>query len=77
MTKVMFLVATARPRYESDGDITFDGKIGLRPFSDFVSAKRSSKNRKKGTMEIKPSTVNRAVYKKMLIENVISAIMAN
>ena len=26
--KVMFLVALARPRYDDEGNLTFDGKIG-------------------------------------------------
>ena len=29
ITKVMFLVAVARPRFDSDGDMLFDIKIGL------------------------------------------------
>lgn len=30
--KVMFLTALARPRYDAEGNCTFDGKIGVWPF---------------------------------------------
>ena len=30
--KVMFLTAVAKPRYNEDGEMTFDGKIGIWPF---------------------------------------------
>lgn len=35
--KVMFLCALARPRYDADGNCTFDGKIGVWPFIKTVS----------------------------------------
>ena len=52
--KVMFLVAIARSRFNSDGNCTFDGKIGVFPFVETVNAIRSSANRPRGTPEIKP-----------------------
>jgi hypothetical protein len=30
--KVMFLSAVARPRFDDEGNCTFDGKIGIWPF---------------------------------------------
>ena len=30
--KVMFLTAVAKPRYDDEGNCTFDGKIGIWPF---------------------------------------------
>ncbi|CAN0469478.1 unnamed protein product [Discosporangium mesarthrocarpum] len=57
ITKVMFLAAVARPRMISDG-VWFDGKIGIWPIADTVAAMRSCKNRKKGTMMLKPATIN-------------------
>lgn len=30
--KVMFLAAVARPRFDNEGNCTFDGKIGIWPF---------------------------------------------
>lgn len=35
--KVMFLVAVAKPRYDNEGNCTFDGKIGIWPFIRKVS----------------------------------------
>jgi hypothetical protein len=29
---VMFLTAVAKPRYDDEGNCTFDGKIGIWPF---------------------------------------------
>ena len=46
--KVMFLTAVGRPRFNRDGECTFDGKIGMWPFVDKIPAKRNSKNRAKG-----------------------------
>lgn len=76
ITKVMFLAAVARPRYDPHRKTLFDGKIGIWPFVVQEPAKRSSKNRAKGTMVTKPVEVNRQVYVKMLAEKVIPAIKA-
>ena len=40
--KVMFLAAVARPRYDDHGVMTFDGKIGIWPFTYQDFAKRRS-----------------------------------
>ncbi|CAM9448853.1 unnamed protein product [Discosporangium mesarthrocarpum] len=75
MTKVMFLTAVARPRMISVG-VWFDGKIGIWPIADTVAAMRSSKNRKKGTMMLKPAMVNAERYKELTIDKVIAAMEA-
>ncbi|CAN0493412.1 unnamed protein product, partial [Discosporangium mesarthrocarpum] len=67
ITKVMFLVAVARPRMISDG-VWFGVKIGIWPIADTVAAMRSSKNRKKGTMMLKPATINAERYKELMID---------
>ncbi|XP_022042021.1 uncharacterized protein LOC110944677 [Helianthus annuus] len=41
ITKVMFLAAVARPRYDSSGNEVFSGKIGIFPFTTLEPAKRS------------------------------------
>ncbi|CAM9494110.1 unnamed protein product [Discosporangium mesarthrocarpum] len=46
------------------------------PFADTVAAMRSSKNRKKGTMMLKPATINAERYKELMIDKVIPAIKA-
>ncbi|CAM9999950.1 unnamed protein product [Discosporangium mesarthrocarpum] len=56
-TKVMLLTAVARPRMISSG-VWFDGKISIWPITDTVAEMRSSKNRKKGTVMLKPAMIN-------------------
>ncbi|KAF0775509.1 hypothetical protein AaE_000791 [Aphanomyces astaci] len=63
ITKVMFLSA-------------FDGKIGTWHFTEQVPAIRASRNRPAGTLETKPVSVTRDVYRAMLIDHVIPAIKA-
>ena len=46
--KVMFLAAVARPRYDDHGVMTFDGKIGIWPFTYQDFAKRRSPYRERG-----------------------------
>uniref|UniRef100_A0AAW1M2U1 Transposase n=1 Tax=Saponaria officinalis TaxID=3572 RepID=A0AAW1M2U1_SAPOF len=54
ISKIMFMAAVAKPRYDEDGVVLFDGKIGIFPFVYKAEAMRSSKNREKGTLEVKP-----------------------
>lgn len=75
ITKVMFMAAVARPRYDSHRKHYFDGKIGLWPFVYDEPAKRNSKNRPKGTLVTKPiESVNAVAVKDMLVKNVLPAI---
>jgi hypothetical protein len=74
--KVMFLAAVARPRYNAEGECTFDGKIGIWPFVESVQAQRTSVNRPAGTMETKPVSVTAERYRQFLIEKVLPAIKA-
>jgi len=62
--KVMFLVAMARPRFDSAGRETWSGKIGVWPLVEKVPAKRSSVNRPARTLETKPiGSITREVNK--------------
>ena len=54
ITKVMFMYAVCRPYFGVGRDFIFDGKIGIFPFTTQEPAKRKSKNRPRGTVEIKP-----------------------
>ncbi|XP_048552018.1 uncharacterized protein LOC125531796, partial [Triticum urartu] len=74
--KVMFLTAVARPRWDSEGNVTFSGKIGIWPFVKEVPAQRRSDNRPKGTIETKSIKVDRKVMREFLIEKVLPAIQA-
>ncbi|XP_021850422.1 uncharacterized protein [Spinacia oleracea] len=76
ITKVMFLCAVARPRFNANGECIFDGKVGMFPFVKWVPAKRRSSNRPAGTLELKPVTsVTKETYRNMLIRQVIPTIM--
>ncbi|XP_022013709.1 uncharacterized protein LOC110913170 [Helianthus annuus] len=75
ITKVMFLAAVARPRFDTLGNEIFSGKIGIFPFTKLEPAKRSSKNRVAGTMETKPIlSVTKEVTRSWLIDKVLPAI---
>ncbi|KAH7835594.1 hypothetical protein Vadar_027734 [Vaccinium darrowii] len=74
ITKVMFLAAVARPRFDANHNEIFSGKIGIFPFTCKVPAKRNSKNRAAGTMETKAMTVTKDVIRSCLIEKILPAI---
>ena len=75
ITKVMFMAAVARPRYDAHQKHYFDGKIGIWPFVYQEPAQRNSKNRAKGTIITKKVESVTAVHcKNMIMENVIPAI---
>lgn len=77
ITKVMFLAAVARPRFDALGNEVFSGKIGIFPLTTLEPAKRSSKNRVRGTLETKPIlSVTKDVTRSWLIEKVLPAIRA-
>jgi hypothetical protein len=75
--KVIFLAAVVRPRFDAEGECTFDGKIGMWwPFVERVEAQRTSKNREKGAIETKVVPVNKIRYREFMIQKVIPAIKA-
>ncbi|KAH9130800.1 hypothetical protein LEN26_008179 [Aphanomyces euteiches] len=76
ITKVMFLAAVCRPRYDYDKKTHFDGKIGMWPFIKSVEAQRTSKNRAKGTPVTVLQNVDSAAYRQMVLEKVVPAIVA-
>lgn len=75
ITKVMFLTAIAQPRHNPDTNSMFDGLIGIFPFIRREEAKRSSKNRPKGTIVTKPlDSIGRTEITDMLVNKVMPAI---
>ncbi len=75
ITKVMFLAAVARPRFDHVKNELFDGKIGIWPFVYQEPAKRNSKYRERGTLETKAMTsVTKDVIRQMIIEKLFPAI---
>lgn len=74
ITKVMFLAATARPRFDGEGNVLFSVKIGIFPFVTKEPAK-SNRNRPARTLETKSMTsVKRENMKAFLTQKVLPAI---
>ncbi|ETV78807.1 hypothetical protein H257_07636 [Aphanomyces astaci] len=76
ITKVMFLCAVARPRFDFGRRVMWDGKIGLWPIVETKVAARRSKNRDRGTPVTVPMTVTKPIYRRLLVDKVIPAIQA-
>ncbi|KAL4581255.1 hypothetical protein LXL04_017465 [Taraxacum kok-saghyz] len=77
ITKVMFLAAVARPRFDAIGNEFFFGKIGIFPLTTKEPAKRSSKNRVTVTLETKPIlSVTKEITRSWLLNKVLPAIKA-
>ncbi|XP_041994191.1 uncharacterized protein LOC121744669 [Salvia splendens] len=77
ITKVMFMCPVSRPQFGMDGQATYDGKVGIFPFTEVQPAQRKSKNRARGTMETKAiNSVTKAVMRDCLIHKNIPAIKA-
>jgi hypothetical protein len=74
ITKVMFMGAQARPRWDPANQSMWDGKIGMWPIVEKVAAKKNSKNRPKGTIETKSMEVTKEVSRNLLIKKIIPAI---
>ena len=74
LTKIMFLCAEARPRYDTRRNAWFNGKIGIWPIGKWEPAKRSSKKRAKGTSVWKNQCITRDVYHEYLIEKFQPAV---
>jgi hypothetical protein len=72
--KIMFLSAVARPKKLPNGT-WFDGKIGIWPFGQYEAAKRASKLRAAGTLCWRNTQVNANVYRDMMIDELVPAIM--
>jgi hypothetical protein len=70
----MFICDVARPRWDTRANRYFDGKLGIWPFVEKVPAQRGSRNRHRGTLETKPISVTKAVYKQLIMEKVLPAI---
>ena len=76
INKCIFMAALARPCFDYSRNAMFDGKIGIWPFAEVVQAKRASKNRPKGTPELKPITsVTKAHTRRMIIDKIIPQII--
>ena len=73
----MFLSVVARPRYDDQNIETWDGKIGIYPFTLKEPAKRKSPNRPRGTLITKAMTsVTRDAIWRFIIDKVLVDIKA-
>lgn len=75
--KMMFIGGIARPVLGGQGEILWDGKLGIFPFVEKRAAIRSSINREKGTIETKAiQKITRPVIREMLLTQMIPRIKA-
>ncbi|XP_021841546.2 uncharacterized protein [Spinacia oleracea] len=73
--KGMFLAGVARPIFNTNGVCTFDGKLGIFPFTYTEPAKRSSKNGARGTpITYAIQGVNKDVFREKLMTKTLPAI---
>ena len=75
ITKVMFLCAAAKPHFNPSANSWWDEKLGIWPIGDWEPAKQGSKNRPKGMLVWKNKTVTKDVYRELLINQLILAIL--
>ena len=71
----MFLCAVVRPCFNPSANSWGDGKLGIWPIGDWEPVKRGSKNRPKGALVWKNKTVTKGVYRELLINQLIPAIL--
>ena len=74
LTKIMFLCAVARPRYDMNKNAWFDGKIGIWPNRKWELGKQSSKKHTKGMPMWKNQSITWDVYREYLIQKLLQAI---
>ena len=75
ITKVMFLCTVARLHFNPSANSWWDEKLGIWPIGDWEPAKQGSKNRPKGMLVWKNKTVTKDVYRELLINQLIPAIL--
>jgi hypothetical protein len=76
MSKVMFLCAIARPRFDYNKQCWWDGKLGMWPIGYYDKAKRSSVNRPAGTRVWVNDSMDHERFRMMIIDDLIPAIQA-
>ena len=77
LPKLMDICLLARPRFDPETGEWWDGKLGIWMFAEEVAAKRSSRNRPRGTIELKGISVTKDIYKQYLRTHLIPAILSN
>ena len=74
ITKVMFLCALARPRYNNTTRQWFDGLIGIYPVGEFDVYRRRSANHEAGELKWTNISLDREEYQRMMIKLVLPDI---
>ena len=74
LTKIMFLCAVARPRYDTNKNTWFDRKIGIWPIRKWEPAMWSSKKHAKVTPVWKNQCITWDVYCEYLIQKFLPAV---
>jgi hypothetical protein len=75
ITKVMFLCAQARPRWDPARHSMWDGKLGMWPIGKYTLAQRNSIHRPAGTIEWENETIDNESYRDLLVNFVFTEIM--
>ena len=75
ITKVMFLCTVVRPCFNTSANSWWDGKLGIWPIGDWEPAQGELKNRPKGMLVWKNKMVTEDVYRDLLINKLILAIL--
>jgi hypothetical protein len=70
----MIFAAVARPRFNDQGECTFDGKIRVFPYVERVAAQHVSRNCPCGHIETKLLPVGKNQYREFTIQKVTPAI---
>ena len=73
LTKIMFLCAVARPRYDMNKNAQFDGKIGIWPTRKW-SQQSGHQRSAKGTPVWKSQSIRWDVYREYFIQKLLPAI---
>ena len=74
-TKVMFLCGVVRLHFNPSANSWWDGKLGIWPIGDSEPVKQGSKNRPKEMLLWKNKMVTKDVYRELLINQLIPAIL--
>ena len=73
--KVMFLCTVVRPHFNTSANSWWDGKLGIWPIGDWEPVQQGLKNRPKGMLVWKNKMVTKDVYRDLLINKLIPAIL--
>ena len=61
--KIMYLTGVARPRYDENGEVTFNGLVAIVPCVKEAIARRASKNHEKGDAYMVNESIDNEVYR--------------